>query len=159
VYAAKSGIHIDDLLVFGGGFLPPALGFESFGVELVDLVGEGSFTNEVLGCAKREIGESVGGGVENIGIAGKVAIEDDEEIERIVRGVVRHGAIQAEEADALFEIAVSDLMDGFFQEWEGFGTVAGFRERHGVLWILLLLGSGSRSFGRHLSIRGRKEEE
>jgi hypothetical protein len=113
--ASQRGIHIDDLLVFGGGFLPPALGFESFGIELMDLIGEGSFTNEVLGCAKREIGESVGGGVENIGIAGEFAIEDDKEIERIVRGVVGHGAIQTEEPDTLFEIAVSNLMDGFFQ--------------------------------------------
>jgi len=115
VDAAERGIDVDDFLVFGGGFLPSALGFESFGVELVDLIGEGRFTNEVLGSAKREIGESVSSSVENIGIAGEVAIEDNEEIKRIVRGIVGHGAIQAKEANAFFEIAISYLMDGFFQ--------------------------------------------
>src|SRR5271167_2006442 len=113
--ASQRGIDIDDFLVFGGSFLPPALGFESFSVELMDLIGKRGFTNEVLGSTKREIGESVGGGVENIRIAGEVAIEDNEEIKRIVRGIVGHGAIQAEEADALFEFAISYLMDGFFQ--------------------------------------------
>jgi hypothetical protein len=124
----------------------------------MDLIGKRGFTNEVLGSTKREIGESVGSGVENIGIAGEVAIEDNEEIERIVRGIVGHGAVKAEKADALFEFAVGNLTDGFFQEWERFGAVAGFRERHGALWILLL-SCGSRSLGRRLSIRGRKKEK
>ena len=71
-----------------------------------------------------------------------------------------HGAVQAEEADALFEIAIGDLMDGFFQERKRFGTVAGFGESHGTLRILLRLRGGTGwSFGGRLSIRRRKEEE
>jgi hypothetical protein len=125
----------------------------------VDLVGERSFADQILGGAEREIGKGVGGGVENIRVAGEIAIEDSEEIKRIVGGVVGHGAVQAEETDAFFEIAVGDLVDGFFQKRERFGAVAGLCERDGALGSLQWLSSGSGSFRRRLGIGERKEEE
>jgi len=146
-------------LGFGGGFLPAALRFESFGVEFVDLIGERGFADKILGGMKREIGEGVGGGVKNIGVTGKLARENGKEFQRIVGGVVGHGAVQAEQADALLKIAIGDLMDGFFQKGERFGAMAGFRKSNGTLRTRLRRRRGRCRFGRSLRISGRKDKK
>ena len=93
----------------------------------------------------------MGCGVKNIRITRKFAIEDSKEIQGVIGGVVSHCAVEAQEADAFLEIAVGDLVDGFFQQGESFSAVAGLRQRHGALRILLRLRRGRGSFGRSLS--------
>jgi hypothetical protein len=72
---------------------------------------------------------------------------------------VGHGAVETEEADALLEVTIGDLMDGFFQKRERFGAVAGFRKSDGTQRRLRRRSGARGSFGWGLRITGRKDKK
>jgi|SRR5271168_1579205 len=160
--AGQHWIYVNNFLIFRGGFLPLSLCFKCFGVEDMNLIGEGCLACQIFRRAKRKIGEGVSGGVENFRIAREFAVQDSEEVQGFKGGIVSHGAVQTEEADALFEVAIRDLMNGFLKERQSFRAPARFRKSDGARGIGALGRRGScgwRVLGRGLGGEKSREQQ
>ena len=78
----QHGINVEDFAILRGSLVPFALQFESFGIELVNLEGKRGLVHQVLGGSQGEVGKGMGGGIEHLRVAGKLAHQNVEELER-----------------------------------------------------------------------------
>ncbi len=70
----------------------------------------------------------MGGCIQHFRIMGEVTAEHDQKLQRLIRYVVRHRAVQAIEADALLKIVTRGLVNGFAQQRQRLRAVSALRK-------------------------------